>query len=214
MKPFPFKRKLNNKGISLTELLVTIAVSGIVFTIIVAFLSSGMRFFNRQSNTINLQNELQLVSNQLTETFQEAGAFNVETTPAGADIPASAKIITGIVPEDGDITGNGRYVYWDGNSLYIMDSLNIDEDKMEGYCISHYVTDFKVEINEECKVYTNNGISNPELSYLTNPVVVTFTVTVADNDEDRTTTLTCKIRNTLNEVDITDNGSQIIYDCK
>lgn len=215
MRPFPFKKKLNNKGITLTELLVTIAISGIVFTVIVALISSGMRFFNKQSNTINLQNELQLVSNQITETFQEAKALNITTTPAiDADTPATSKIITGVIPVGASDISSGRYVYWDGKNLYIMDSLKVDADKMDGYCLSHYVSKFSIDIDEDCKVYTNNGVTGPVLSYFKDPLVVTFTITVADNDEERTTSLTCKLRNSINKIEITDNGSHKEYDCK
>ena len=42
--------KLNNKAFSLVELLVTMAVSAIVLLVIGAFLTSGTRSFNKQSN--------------------------------------------------------------------------------------------------------------------------------------------------------------------
>ena len=65
-------KKHNNKGFTLIEVLVALAVSSVVITIVIAFISQGSRFYKTQSNTINLQNELQETSNVITDALQEA----------------------------------------------------------------------------------------------------------------------------------------------
>ena len=51
-------RKLNNKGLSLVEVLVALAIASIVATLIMSLVTSGSRFYRKQSNSIDLQNEL------------------------------------------------------------------------------------------------------------------------------------------------------------
>lgn len=70
-------KKHNNKGFTLTEVLVALAVSSVVITIVIAFISQGSRFYKTQSNTINLQNELQETSNVITDTLQEATYLSI-----------------------------------------------------------------------------------------------------------------------------------------
>lgn len=70
-------KKHNDKGFTLTEVLVALAVSSVVITIVIAFISQGSRFYKTQSNTINLQNELQETSNVITDALQEATFLSI-----------------------------------------------------------------------------------------------------------------------------------------
>lgn len=65
-------RKLNNKGLSLVEVLVALAIASIVATLIMSLVTSGSRFYRKQSNSIDLQNELQETSNKVADALMEA----------------------------------------------------------------------------------------------------------------------------------------------
>ena len=96
-------KKHNNKGFTLTEVLVALAVSSVVITIVIAFISQGSRFYKTQSNTINLQNELQETSNVITDTLQEAtylsitsNSKNLEVYTGSYEIKEEKKLFTSV----------------------------------------------------------------------------------------------------------------------
>lgn len=53
--------KLNNQGFSLVELLVALAISGIVIVMISLLIVNSSNLFNNENKNIDLQNEFQVV---------------------------------------------------------------------------------------------------------------------------------------------------------
>ena len=86
-------KKHNNKGFTLIEVLVALAVSSVVITIVIAFISQGARFYKTQSNTINLQNELQETSNVITDTLQEATYLSITSNSKNLDVSLCVTLI-------------------------------------------------------------------------------------------------------------------------
>jgi prepilin-type N-terminal cleavage/methylation domain-containing protein len=64
--------KINNQGMSLLELIISIAISAIVILMIVSFLSGAFRTFRRANDEVNLQMEAQTTINQITKLVMEA----------------------------------------------------------------------------------------------------------------------------------------------
>lgn len=65
-------KKQGNKGLSLIELVATIAIMAIVSVAIVSFLMISMRHYEKAENQVNLQQESQLVMNQIQELVVDA----------------------------------------------------------------------------------------------------------------------------------------------
>lgn len=59
--------KLNNKGFSLVELLIAVAIAGIVAGSVFGFMTVGARTFGQSSSDVHLQNEAQLAFNQIQD---------------------------------------------------------------------------------------------------------------------------------------------------
>lgn len=57
----------NNKGLSIVELIVAIAIMSLVGLVLSGFLLTGVQSFRNSSAEVNLQNEAQLILNQITE---------------------------------------------------------------------------------------------------------------------------------------------------
>lgn len=175
-----FGQKKN--GFTLVELLVAILISGIVFSVIFAFVASGTNFYKKQSNSIDLQNELQQVSNKLSDSLMEATAIIINNDSQ------SLSLYTGEYETDQLGTpisfvsqkGNSRYLYWDGNSFYVTDSLNIAAEDLVGYDLSDYVTDLQISIDESCKKYQSQG--GTFLGYQM-PLIFQVTITVSNGGE-------------------------------
>lgn len=65
-------KKMNNRGMSLAELIISMAISTIVVLMIIAFISGAFRVFRRTNDEVNLQMEAQTTLNQIANVMMEA----------------------------------------------------------------------------------------------------------------------------------------------
>ena len=208
-------KKHNNKGFTLTEVLVALAVSSVVITIVIAFISQGSRFYKTQSNTINLQNELQETSNVITDTLQEAtylsitsNSKNLEVYTGSYEIKKGKKLFT-------SVKGSSRYILRDGTGIYVFDKADTqyitDKDK-PGYRYSNNIEAITVSINEKCKT----NVADSEV--ITQPVMLDVYIKVTHNDTSRFENKTITLRNKIQSLEVNgelyqigSNGSQLVH---
>lgn len=208
-------KKHNNKGFTLTEVLVALAVSSVVITIVIAFISQGSRFYKTQSNTINLQNELQETSNVITDALQEATFLKITS---GSDNLAvytgSYKISEGKKLFISD-KGSSRYILRDGTGIYVFDKADTnyitDKDK-PGYRYSNNIEAITISISDKCKAMVG------ERKVITQPVMLDVYIKVTHNDTSRFENKTITLRNKINSLIVNgeiyilgSNGSQLVY---
>lgn len=208
-------KKHNNKGFTLTEVLVALAVSSVVITIVIAFISQGSRFYKTQSNTINLQNELQETSNVITDTLQEATYLKIASYNNALSVyTGSYKIVEGkklFINEK----GSSRYILRDGSGIYIYDKADTqyitDKDK-PGYRYSNNIEAITVSINDKCKTKVGNS------KVITQPVMLDVYIKVTHNDTSRFENKTITLRNKISSLEINgaiytlgSNGSQLVF---
>lgn len=60
-------KRLDNKGVSLIELILAIAISFIVIAAIISFMSVGTKSYNYAEDEINIQTEGQILMNQISD---------------------------------------------------------------------------------------------------------------------------------------------------
>lgn len=208
-------KKHNNKGFTLTEVLVALAVSSVVITIVIAFISQGSRFYKTQSNTINLQNELQETSNVITDALQEAtylsitsNSKNLEVYTGSYEIKEEKKLFT-------SVKGSSRYILRDGTGIYVFDKADTqyitDKDK-PGYRYSNNIEAITVSINEKCKT----NVADSEV--ITQPVMLDVYIKVTHNDTSRFENKTITLRNKIQSLEVNgelyqigSNGSQLVH---
>lgn len=197
------KSGLGNRGVSLVELLVAIAAGAVVMLIIASFIASGTNYFKKQMNTVNLQNELTEASNKVTDALMEASLITVYES-AG-----TLYIVTGDFDSDSS-KSKAREIVWDSSTghLYVFDfwveqlSGDADSDLEEGYCVSEYVSDLSIGLNEAClttvTVTDENG--NEQTVYdggVTNPIVFDVSITVSNNKDTKSDSKTTSVRNVI-----------------
>ena len=68
----------DNRGITLIEVLIGIAIMGIVSSMISAIMVGGTNFFRKQSATIDLQNDSQLITSSMSAAILEGTNFTLE----------------------------------------------------------------------------------------------------------------------------------------
>lgn len=208
-------KKHNNKGFTLTEVLVALAVSSVVITIVIAFISQGSRFYKTQSNTINLQNELQETSNVITDTLQEAtylsitsNSKNLEVYTGSYEIKEEKKLFT-------SVKGSSRYILRDGTGIYVFDKADtgyITEKDKPGYRYSNNIEAITVSINDKCKTKVGNS------KVITQPVMLDVYIKVTHNDTSRFENKTITLRNKIQSLEVNgelyqigSNGSQLVH---
>lgn len=208
-------KKHNNKGFTLIEVLVALAVSSVVITIVIAFISQGSRFYKTQSNTINLQNELQETSNVITDALQEATYLKIASGNNALSVyTGSYKIVAGkklFINEK----GSSRYILRDGSGIYIYDKADTqyitDKDK-PGYRYSNNIEAITVSINDKCKTKVGDS------KVITQPVMLDVYIKVTHNDTSRFENKTITLRNKIQSLEVNgelyqigSNGSQLVH---
>lgn len=208
-------KKHNNKGFTLIEILVALAVSSVVITIVIAFISQGSRFYKTQSNTINLQNELQETSNVITDTLQEAtylsiisDSKNLEVYTGSYDIKEGKKLFT-------SDKGSSRYILRDGTGIYVFDKADLNyvtEKDKPGYRYSDNIEAITISVSDKCK--TTVG----ESEVITQPVMLDVYIKVTHNDTSRFENKTITLRNKIGSLKVNgelyligSNGSQLVH---
>ena len=198
-----YNDKLNNdtgnKGITLVEVLVSIAILGIVSSMISAILMGGMNFFRKQSTAIDLQSDSQLIMASMSTAILEGTDFILQEKNADG-----RKLL---VFTTGDAAGEakGRQYIWveestgsDKGYLYIYD-VGAAVDYNKGNCLSQFVTYMSVmgkALSETVnpagdKVYTYVAV---ESATEVNSIYVEFTL--ANSQGEVTQSFEIKPRNT------------------
>ena len=77
--------KINNKGMTILELIISMAISIIVMLMIVSFISVAFRVFRKTSDDVNLQMEAQTSINQLVNMAMEAKKISTLTDNTAID---------------------------------------------------------------------------------------------------------------------------------
>ena len=208
-------KKHNNKGFTLTEVLVALAVSSVVITIVIAFISQGSRFYKTQSNTINLQNELQETSNVITDTLQEATYLKIASYNNALSVYTGSYKIVEVKKLFINEKVSSRYILRDGSGIYIYDKADTqyitDKDK-PGYRYSNNIEAITVSINDKCKTKVGDS------KVITQPVMLDVYIKVTHNDTSRFENKTITLRNKISSLEINgaiytlgSNGSQLVF---
>lgn len=219
--------KLNNQGFSLVELLVALAISGIVIVMISLLIVNSSNLFNNENRNIDLQNEFQVVDGFLSETLMEAKTIDIvdnsdgdQTLTLYTGTRGSGEALEPVTTEPIEATTTGataasitteRIITFkpDSNSLYITKSN--ESSLTKGNRISSSVKKFKVSIDDSCKTYkeVKNSITHEttlEHTGYANPIILNIELNVSDGKSDKTEVVKITVRNQLKKVVV--NGKE------
>ena len=142
------KFKRENKGFSLVELIVVIAIFSVVGVVVGGFLFAASRSYSINANELNLQDEAQLVANQVQEMILDT-AYGISykyivTDETGSELIDFMNNDATVALPEGDLSqkqlyiyGNGTFTHlsWDAENkqLYLMEYVYIpDGEEGEG----------------------------------------------------------------------------------
>lgn len=138
------KMKRNNHGLSLVELMVTLAIAAVIIVTAMSLLANGTNLYGRGLNEVNLQDEAQMTLNQINDILMEASSS------------VSFKNNT-LVVERTD--GTTEYVMWDSaqQKLFYYTSGDASYSLMADYVDSFSVTQ---DNDNPAKVIVAVGMTN------------------------------------------------------
>ena len=183
-------RKMNNKGFSLLEVLIAVAITGIIATLLATFITTGTRYFRKQSNAIDLQNMLQETSNKITDSLMEATSVRIK------EQGGALWIYTGDFDEP-EPKVKPKLILWikSAGEIYIMDyNISSTADADEGYCMAKYVKDFTIELDTKCQ--------NPDTHKWEQPLMFNVSISLENGDEAQADSKTTTLRNKIDLLEI------------
>lgn len=87
------KRKLNNKGLTLIEMVIAIAIIGIFSTVVMTFITSGANFYRKVSLTTKLQSDMQTTLERIENLLLDTNVkmtYTSGSTSINSDINSTA----------------------------------------------------------------------------------------------------------------------------
>ena len=201
--------KSNNKGLSLVELLIAMAIAAVVSTLIITMITSSSSMFRNESKKIDVQNDMQIVQNQIADALRQATSISVVKSGDSiriytGEINTTTKQLTA---EYGSETSYpDSIITYENNVLYITSSYM--ETIPKGYILSENVTDFDISIAESPISYTEvtKDAAGNEVtvnkSYYTNPLILDITIKIGNGDEQKNADMMVQIRNKIKEYNV------------
>lgn len=192
----------DNRGITLIELLIGIAIMGIVSSMISVIMVGGTNFFRNQSATIDLQNDSQLITSSMSAAILEGTDFTLHEKHM--DGRTVLYFTTGTAPAEGESSVARQYIwveespFGDKNYLYIYDAGAV-VDYNKGNCLSELVT--YLDISAKAMETSTDASGDTTYAYNTvkeasrvDSICVNFTL--ANSKDEVTQSIEIKPRNT------------------
>lgn len=203
------KQKANNKGITLVELLIAIAIGSIVISAVIILLRQGINSYTKQTISAQLQNDANITLNQMTDAIMEAKCIDIANNTSGTG--NTPDFITRPVGSD---SANAYSYDSTGQVLYVGMTPALNNYQKLGILCKN-VTSFKVQILKssvkiETQIVDNGGGSTTESRKITdvyNPVQIKVSLKLEYHGVSRDVSRVTAIRNELDLSKFTLQGS-------
>lgn len=205
------KLKINNKGITLVELLIALAIGSIVISAVIILLRQGINSYSKQTISAQLQNDADITLNQMTDAIMEAQCIDIANniTETGNTPDFITKMAVG------SDCGNAYSYDSTGKVLYVGKTPVYSNYKNLGILCKN-VTSFKVQIvkssvNIETVTVNVGGVATQQytVTSVNNPIQVKVSLKLEYNGVSREVSRVAAIRNDLELSKLTKQGLPI-----
>lgn len=194
--------KQNNKGLSLVELLVALAVSLIVIAGVIALLGQGINSSKKQVNQSLLQEEANITMNNISDSVMEAVNLKLSTS----DVGDKNTILFRVDSSNGELK---EFVYnEEKQELYINTSSeegNPEDASIQSNLLCSNVTSFKVQIMNTSLEISGDGDS-AQINKIKDSIQVKISITLEKSGFKRDISRVTGVRNNLDEIWLKKHG--------
>ena len=188
---------MKNKGFTLIELIVAMAVGSIVLLMVSIMLVRGTNIFRSENDEVNMRNDYQIVRNQLDQAIMEATAISVEKRVVSGKVKEIIIYTGQIDPETRALVDNKtteRVITYnvDDRSIYISGSY--EHYKAEGNCICNMVENFDIELDKSSEKKDKDG-----KAYYPNPIRINITLALKQKKSVINSSFSINLRNRLKD---------------
>ncbi len=193
----------NNKGISLVEILIALAIGSIVLTALGLLVQQCVRGYTRQTVNAQLQNDADITLNQLEGDIMESntlvidntGRYHYLFTHKSVNESQNTVYYSGYIYDSGDISDGGHILYYADNM--VKSQAGVDVLPAGSSVVCENVSDFGVYIAAETVRY-NDEQSSAAINYVNPNIRITLNITLEKNmfnTDARTVTRQVLVRN-------------------
>lgn len=185
--------KDNNKGLSLVEIIVAIAIGSIVLTAVMLLIVQGVKSYRTQSTKASLQNDVNIALNQISDNIMEGTCLTISNLT-----DSEGEVYTSYF----QIKENMYYVYEPEEEI-----LYLSETPTKGAASSvlcENVENFDVNILD----YSIMVGADNKIQGMTNPIQLRVYIKVSKLDDSREANRTISMRNDLSKIQLIVEGME------
>lgn len=188
--------KGNNKGISLVELLISLAVGAIVMSALTLLVSQGIKQYNKTTIMTQLQADANIALNNISDSIMEGNYLVISNSRPAATFQTQ------------DVAHDGKNVIYmvRDHCLYLGDN-TANMDTMGILCKN--VDEMKIEIVQsslKTELAEREGTMQHKVVGINNPVQIKVTLTLELNGYTRSVSRVTSVRNLLDLDEMTMQG--------
>lgn len=189
------KNKGNNKGLSLIELIVALAVGVIVMSALTILITQGVNQYNKLTVMTQLQEDANIALNHISNSIMEASYIEISNSKTNATFQT----------EKIDVSGRNIIYQQKDGALYVGDSTS--GDAMGLLC--KHVSEFKIYIvstSFNTQAVDDVGTIKQQVTGINNPVQIKVTLKLEFNGVTREVSRVAAVRNRLSLGNMTMQG--------
>lgn len=181
-------KKLDNKGLSLIEIMVALAIGGIVLGALMMVLSQSLAGYRKQLVLSQIQNDVNIALNQMSDKIMEADRITIKNVGDGKTEYIKLK--------------DDMYYIYDSDAQILYQSKSLSDAQKSLLCEN--VADFKIRLEKSCLDIddTLNRVTG-----IRDNVQLSVCIQVERQQESRTVERVIKVRNPIEDVFFVSEGT-------
>ena len=188
--------KRNNRGVSLVELLVALAVGAIVVSALTVLMTQGLKQYNKHTIMTQLQEDADIALNNISNSIMEANFIVISNSNVNTTFQTRSST-----------KGGNSVVYQHKDGCLYMGTSVADPDAMGLLCKN--VEEFKIDVvstSLRTETVNETGTIQHKVIGINNPVQLKVTLKLEFNGITREVSRVTSVRNRLSSADMTMQG--------
>lgn len=198
---------MKNKGFTLMELIVAIAIGSIVILMVSVMLVRGTSIFRTENDEVNMRNDYQIVRNQIDQVLMEAKTLIIEnridSEGKKVTIIYTGDVVTDNASKDREFSSSylttERVIRYEHDTQRIYISGGYENSTAEGNCICDIVKEFSIALDDSSK-RSERDSTGAEIIYYVNPMRVNVTLSLGNKNSDMNSSFSVNLRNRLSSI--------------